>query len=127
LTAGCIRRSLTIRSQPPGAELIVNDKHLGTTPLSYDFEWYGWYRLTLMKEGYERLDDRVRIRAPFYFWIPLDLVMELLPLSIRDDQVLSYELTPRQPLPEPSPPVVGEPTSTQQEGSPTTEESPVND
>jgi hypothetical protein len=86
----------------------MNDKHLGTTPLSYDFEWYGWYRITLMKDGYERLDDRVRIRAPFYLWIPLDLVMELVPFPIRDDQVLSYELTPRQPLPEPTPPVVEE-------------------
>ncbi len=98
----CIRRNLTIRSEPPGARLIVNDKDLGTTPLSYDFEWYGSYRISLTKDGYERLDDQVRLRAPMYFWIPVDLVVELLPFKIRDTKALSYTLTPKTPLPTPT-------------------------
>jgi len=104
LTTGCIRRQLTIRSEPDGAEILVNDKHLGVTPYTYDFEWYGWHRITLTKEGYERLDDRALIRAPFYLWIPLDLAMELVPFPIRDTKVLSYQLVLKKPLPEPTAP-----------------------
>ena len=103
-STGCIRRNLTIRSEPPGARLIVNDKDLGLTPLSYDFEWYGSYRISLTKDGYERLDDQVPLRAPVYFWIPVDLAMELLPFKIRDTRTLSYTLTPKTPLPTPTPP-----------------------
>ena len=109
LFTGCVHRQLTIRSEPPGAQLIVNDKRLGTTPHSYDFEWYGWYRITLLKEGYDRLDDHVRLNAPFYLWIPLDLAMELWPFPVRDTHALSYTLTPSQALPEPSAPALETP------------------
>jgi len=117
-TTGCIRRSLTIRSEPPGAELRVNDKLLGTTPYAYDFMWYGWYRIKLTKPGYEQRDDRVLLRAPFYLWIPFDLVMELLPVPIHDTRALSYTLTPWQRLPEPAPPIL--PPPVEEEGPPAT-------
>ncbi len=106
LATGCIHRSLTIRSEPPGATILMNDKRLGTTPYVYDFEWYGWYRLTLTKPGYERLDDHVELRAPGYLWIPMDLAMELLPMPVHDAKTLSYTLTVKPKLPEPQPPVL---------------------
>jgi len=101
---GCIRRSLTVRSNPAGAELSLNDKRVGRTPYTEDFLWYGLYKVSLTKSGYERFDDQVLIKAPVYFWIPFDLVMELLPVPIHDDRALSYTLTPTVPLQEPSPP-----------------------
>ena len=104
LLTGCIRRQLAIRSEPAGAELWMNDKRLGTTPYAYDFQWYGWYRLTLKREGYEQLDDNVLITSPWYFWIPLDLAMDLLPVPVWDKQELAYQLVPKTPLPEPTPP-----------------------
>ena len=104
LTTGCIRQRLIIRSEPPGAALILNDQRVGTTPYSQPFLWYGWYRLTLEKPGYERMDDRVLFRAPIYFWIPLDFVVELLPFPIRDTKELTYHLMPKAALPEPVPP-----------------------
>jgi hypothetical protein len=104
LCAGCVRRALTIRSEPPGASVYLNDQLKGETPLTYDFEWYGWYRVTLRKEGYERLDDHKLLRAPAIFWIPFDLVYELLPLTIWDRETWSYALVPAAPLPTPSPP-----------------------
>lgn len=107
--SGCVRRQLTIRSEPPGAVLIVNDEKLGTTPLTYDFMWYGWYRMLLTKPGYERLDDHVELKAPWYLWIPMDLAMELMPFTVRDDRQLSYTLSPLTPLPVPTPPVAASP------------------
>ena len=112
-TAGCVRRTLTIRSEPDGAELLVNDTRLGTTPYSYDFVWYGWHRITLRKSGYEQLDDRVFIKAPFYLWIPFDFVMELSPMTVKDAKELSYHLTPQTPLVEPIPPTSGASSNTQ--------------
>ena len=106
LSVGCVRRQLTIRSEPPGAAIFMNDKRVGVTPHTYDFVWYGWYRVTLEKPGYERLEDRVLIKAPLYLWIPLDFVIEALPVTIRDAKALSYQLVPSTPLYNPTPPVI---------------------
>ena len=96
-----MRRSLTIRTEPPGALVYVNDVLKGASPVTYDFTWYGWHRLTLRKEGFERVDDRRLLRAPVYLWIPLDLAMELAPFPIHDDRTWSYTLAPSAALPEP--------------------------
>ena len=121
--AGCIHRSLTIKTDPPGAMVYVNDQLKGDSPVTYDFEWYGWYRLTLRKDGYERLDDRKLVRAPVWFWIPFDLPMELLPFPIRDDRTWSYTLTPTTELPTPLPPAITNP-KTEQSPAPAVEREP---
>jgi len=120
---------LTIQSEPAGALVYVNDALKGPTPLTYDFMWYGWHRVTLRKEGFERLDDRKELRAPVYLWIPFDLVMELLPFPIRDERTWSFTLTPAaseiSPLPvevppeppEPSPEQGAAPTGSEQVGA----------
>ena len=123
ILTGCIRRNLTIRTDPPGATLLVNDQAVGVTPKSWDFEWYGWYRISLLKDGFERFDDRVLLKAPVYFWVPLDLVMELMPFPVSDAREMSYQLTPRRALSEPAPPSAEEtpseaqPTKTTETGN----------
>ena len=109
---GCLRRSLTIRTNPPGALVYINDQLKGTSPLTYDFMWYGWHRVTLRKDGYVRLDDRKMLRAPLYLWIPIDLAMELLPFPVRDTRTWSYTLTPAPSVPTPAPPGFNQPAST---------------
>ena len=104
LLSGCVTRSLTIKTDPPGANVYVNDQLKGETPITYDFEWYGWHRLTLRKDGYQRFDDRKQLRAPIYLWIPFDLMMELLPFRIRDQRTWSYTLTPAPVIPTPQAP-----------------------
>ncbi len=104
LLTGCVTRSLTIKTDPPGAKVYVNDQLRGESPVSYDFMWYGWHRLTIRKEGYERLDDRKLLRTPLWFWIPADLAMELLPFRIRDTRAWSYTLSPAATPPTPLPP-----------------------
>ena len=111
LLPGCIHRSITIQTTPPGAQVYVNDELKGESPVTYDFTWYGWYRLILRKEGFERLDDRQFLRAPVYFWIPFDLFMELLPFPVRDARTWSYTLTPTKELPTPVPPAPSEETT----------------
>ena len=102
LMAGCVTRSLTIKTNPAGAMVYVNDVLKGKTPVTYDFTWYGWHRVMIRKDGFKRVDDRKMLRAPIYLWIPIDLVMELLPFHIHDDRAWEYTLTPQTeqtPLP----------------------------
>ncbi len=106
--SGCIHRSLTVLTEPPGAKVYINDELKGDTPVSYDFTWYGWYRLTLRKDGFDRVDDHRFVKAPMYCWIPFDLVMELVPLTIRDARTWSYTLTKSAELPTPVPPSLDE-------------------
>ena len=106
LTSGCVYRSLTIRTDPPGALVYVNDELKGHSPLTYDFVWYGWHRVTLRKDGFVRLDDRKNLKAPVYLWIPLDFAMELLPVPIRDARTWSYTLSPAPELPTPKAPAI---------------------
>jgi hypothetical protein len=106
LLPGCVYRSLTIKTEPPGALVYVNDQLKGESPVTYDFMWYGWYRVTIRKEGFERIDDRKLMRAPVYLWIPLDLCLELLPFPIRDTRIWSYTLSRAPELPTPKPPIV---------------------
>jgi hypothetical protein len=102
--AGCVRRQLTIRTDPPGAQVFVNDQLKGQSPVTYDFTWYGWHRITLRKDGYARLDDRRKLKAPVYLWVPFDLVMELMPFAVRDTHTWDYQLAAAQALEPPGPP-----------------------
>ena len=104
LTTGCLRRSLTIRTDPPGALVYVNDQIKGESPVTYDFMWYGWYRVTIRKEGFARVEDRKELRAPPHLWIPFDLIAEMTPWTIRDDREWTYTLEPMQQLSTPIPP-----------------------
>ena len=93
LLPGCIHRSLTIQTTPPGAKVYVNDELKGESPVTYDFTWYGWYRLTLRRDGFERMDDRKFLRAPVYLWIPFDFFAEVLwPGWIHDARAQHYVL-----------------------------------
>jgi hypothetical protein len=48
---GCIRRSITITSQPAGALVWLNDEEIGRTPVTVPFTYYGVYDVRLEHEG----------------------------------------------------------------------------
>ena len=108
-TSGCVTRSLTIRTDPPGALVYLNDQLKGTSPVTYDFMWYGWHRVMLRKDGFERVEDRKLLSAPFYLWVPFDLAMELLPIRFRDTHTWNYTLTQTQQPSAPVPPKIASP------------------
>ena len=101
LASGCVHRSLTIRTDPPGAMVYLNDELKGESPVSFDFMWYGTHRVIVKKDGYERIEERKTIRTPIYLWIPFDLAMELLPVRIRSEYTWAYTLTPAEVPPAP--------------------------
>lgn len=96
-TTGCVTRKYTIDSQPQGALVYRDGKPIGTTPVDDYFVFYGKYRFTLVKDGYETLHVEQKIPAPWYEYLPLDFVSEnLVPWEIKDVHRFSYALQPQQ-------------------------------
>ena len=96
--AGCVERRYTIRSDPPGALVIVNDEEIGTTPVSRAFTFYGDRSIRLVREGYEVLDVTQPVDAPLYDNLVTEFFTEnLLPYTLRDERTFSYKLTPAKP------------------------------
>lgn len=92
LGTGCVRRSLTVMSEPAGALVYLNGVEVGRTPVERDFTWYGTYEVEMRKEGYETLKTTGKVIAPWWQWVPIDFFAEALPLH--DKQTLRYSLSP---------------------------------
>ncbi|RLS34440.1 MAG: PEGA domain-containing protein [Planctomycetota bacterium] len=98
--AGCVQRRMTIRSNPPGALVYVDDYQIGTTPVSTDFTYYGTRKIRLVKDGYETLTVRQPFPIPWYEVFPLDFVAEnLWPAEIRDERVVDLAMAPADSAP----------------------------
>lgn len=97
---GCVQRRLTIRSDPPGALVYVDDYQIGTTPCSTSFLYYGKRKIRLVKDGYETLTVDHRFWPPLYEVPPLDFVSEnIVPWELRDEQAVNFKLVPQQLTP----------------------------
>lgn len=101
MLTGCVERILTIRTDPPGARVILNDEEVGVSPAKVSFTWYGDYEIILRKAGYETYKTNYRVAPPWYQIPPIDLVSEVLvPGTIRDEHRLPvYTLTPAETPP----------------------------
>ena len=98
--SGCVQRRMTIRSNPPGALVYVDDYQIGTTPVSTDFVYYGTRKIRLVKDGFETLTGRQPIPVPWYEVFPLDFVSEnLWPWEIRDERVVDLAMAPAESQP----------------------------
>lgn len=100
LPAGCVRRRMTIRSNPPGALVYVDNHEIGMTPVSSNFTYYGTREIQLIKDGYETVKVKQRFPIPWYEIPPLDFFAEnLWPHEIRDERVVDFNLVPQQIVP----------------------------
>src|ERR1700678_3674551 len=95
LGAGCIERTLTVQSNPQGSLVTLNAQEIGRTPFTRDFTWYGKYDVEVRKDGYQTLKTTTAVREPWYQWVPIDLIVELLPVMFHDDHTLWYTLMPQ--------------------------------
>ena len=99
LCSGCVQRRMTIRSNPPGAVVYVDNQEIGTTPISTNFTFYGKRHIRLVKDGYETINDLREIRAPWYQYPVADLVSEtMVPGEIQDRRTIQYTLQPKQQI-----------------------------
>ncbi len=97
---GCVHRRLTIRSDPPGAQVLLDGENIGYTPTSVDFTYYGTREITLIKPGYETLRVLQKIPPPWYQIPPLDFISDnLLPFHVTNRHDFTYKLRPKQMTP----------------------------
>ena len=95
LLGGCgVERTLTVRSDPPGALIYLNGEEAGRTPMRKSFLWYGTYDVQLRKEGYVTRSEETKVWAPWWQIPPIDLLAELVPLPLQDNHTVSYRLRP---------------------------------
>jgi len=65
-TSACVRRTISIDTDPQGAVVYLNDREVGTSPVSTDFTWYGDYRVDIRKPGYQTLNTHLNVLPPWY-------------------------------------------------------------
>ena len=91
---GCVRRVVTITSDPSGATVWLNDRELGRTPVEAEFTYYGTYDVRLQKDGYEPLDTSADARSPWWDTIGLDFGAELVPAQLKSENRWHFQLVP---------------------------------
>lgn len=100
LPAGCVRRRMTVRTNPPGAQVYVDNYPIGTSPASTSFTYYGTREIRLVRDGYETVATKQRFLPPWYEMPVLDFVTEnLWPWEIRDERVVDVQLEPQRIVP----------------------------
>jgi hypothetical protein len=101
LATGCVRRRLTVRTTPPGAQVFVDDQEIGTTPCSAPFIYYGTRKITVMKDGYKTETIFQKIPPPWYEYPGLDFISEnMVPREIRDERIVDVQLSPQEIVPQ---------------------------
>lgn len=94
-SSGCVRRTLTIETEPAGAIVVLNDQEIGATPVSTDFIWYGDYDVAIRKKDFETLHTNIVLKAPWYQIPPIDFFTDVLwPGHIHDQRHAAFTLTP---------------------------------
>lgn len=92
---GCVERRYTIRSNPPGAQVIVNGEEIGPTPVSRSFTYHGNREITLMHDGFATKTLVQLIEAPWWDNHFTEFFTEnLIPFTFRDEHEFNYEMKP---------------------------------
>ena len=109
MAAGCVERRFIITSSAPGlppdkdAGAVVYDEKgmpISGTPADKQFTYYGTYRFTVMRDGYQTQIVEENVKAPWYEWFLLDFISEnLVPWNIRDIRHIHVEMQPLPLLP----------------------------
>jgi len=91
---------MTVRSNPPGAMVYIDDQEIGTTPVATDFVYYGTRKIKLIKDQFETMSTYHTIAPPWYQVPPFDFVTEnLIGREIRDERILNFNLVPQRMVP----------------------------
>ncbi|MDR0335789.1 MAG: PEGA domain-containing protein [Planctomycetaceae bacterium] len=97
---GCVRRRMTVRSNPPGATVYLDGEEIGRTPFSTNFDFYGKREFRVVKQGYETKTVLLSVPAPWYEWPGIDFFSEvLLPGKLSDNKYYEFDMKPEQITP----------------------------
>ncbi len=95
LGTGCVERFVSIKSEPPGARVLVDGQDAGVTPVDVPYVWYGTREVLVLKEGCRSERRLVTLSSPWWQVFPLDLLTDvLIPFTITDRTVVHFRLQP---------------------------------
>ena len=99
--SGCVERRYTIRTDPPGATVVVNGEEIGPSPASKSFVYYGERKISLIKDGYQTKTLIQPIKAPWWDNYVTEFFTEnVIPVSLRDEREFTYKLEPFKMTPQ---------------------------
>jgi PEGA domain len=93
--SGCVERRYTIRTNPPGALVVVNGEEIGPSPVSRSFTYYGKREITLMLDGHQTQTIIQPVDAKWYDNYLTEFFTEnILPFTLRDEREFDFQMTP---------------------------------
>lgn len=88
---------MTVRTNPPGATVSVDNQVIGTSPAASSFTYYGTREFRIEKDGFRTETIRRRINPPWYQYPGLDFITDTLwPKEIRDERIIDVQLVPTE-------------------------------
>ncbi len=81
-SGGCVRRVVNITSDPDGAQVWMNDREVGITPLEVEIIYYGVYDVQISRDGYQTLTTSGDAAPPVWDVPGVDLFAELTPADL---------------------------------------------
>jgi hypothetical protein len=93
---GSVQRELTIKTEPAGSVVLLNDEEIGTSPVTVAFNWYGDYRVNISHEGFATLNTHRKLPPPWYDYFPFDLARIMLPYKSTDKYEWTFTIEPQQ-------------------------------
>ena len=97
---GCVKRTVLVTTNPPGALVWVNDREIGRTPVSFPFTFHGEYDLRVERAGNEPIMTAAWTDKPIWDAPFVDLVAELAPVELHAETVWHFDLAPPNNNPE---------------------------
>ena len=99
LLAGCVDRRFVVESNVPGAQVFVDGRPIGPAPADAWYVYPGEYEFKAVAPGYQPLNQKVRFKAKWYDYPPLDLFAEVFyPGRIEDVRRVRLTLEPFTPV-----------------------------
>lgn len=99
--SGCVRRRMTVRTNPPGAMVSVDNQVIGASPAATPFVYYGTREFRIEADGFRTETIRRKFKPPWYQWPGIDFFAETLwPGELRDERIIDVTLVPKT-IPEP--------------------------
>jgi hypothetical protein len=99
-SVGCLRRRMTVRTDPPGAAVYVDRQYIGQSPASTNYVYYGTRNFEILRDGYRTERFLRKFHPPWYAIPPLDFFTETLwPFEKRDERIIDVQLTPEPVVP----------------------------
>ncbi|MGY8753081.1 MAG: PEGA domain-containing protein [Phycisphaerales bacterium] len=97
---GCVKRTILVTTNPPGALVWVNDREVGRTPVSFPFTFHGEYDVRIERVGNEPIMTAAWTNRPMWDAPLVDLFAELAPFNLHAETVWHYDLAPLNNNPE---------------------------